>query len=74
VYEPEVLYGYSVPAYQGKGIRSCVVLKFGIGKKIDFWIKGGISYYTDRDVIGTGLDQISGNVRSDVTVQLLFRI
>jgi hypothetical protein len=74
VYEPEVLYGYSVPAYQGKGIRSCVVLKFGITKKIDFWIKGGISYYTDRDVIGTGLDQISGNVRSDVTVQLLFRI
>lgn len=74
VYEPEVLYGYSVPAYQGKGIRSCMVLKFGIGWKIDIWLKGGITYYTDRNVVGSGLDQTTGNVRSEFTGQLLLRL
>jgi hypothetical protein len=74
VYEPEVLYGYSVPAYQGKGIRTCMVLKFGIGRRIDLWIRGGITYYTDRNAVGTGLDQTAGNVRGELTGQLLIRL
>jgi hypothetical protein len=74
VYEPEVLYGYSVPAYQGKGIRVCTVMKFGIGRKIDFWVKGGLTYYTDRNEVGTGLDLTKGNIRSELTGQLLIRL
>jgi len=74
VYEPEVLYGFSVPAYQGKGIRGCMVLKFGITTKIDLWVKGGISFYTDRSAIGTGLDETDGNARSELTGQLLLKL
>ncbi|MEI7499146.1 MAG: helix-hairpin-helix domain-containing protein [Bacteroidota bacterium] len=74
VYEPQVLYGYSVPAYQGKGIRGCMLLKFNIGRKIDFWLKGGITYYTDRNEVGTGLDITEGNIRGDFTGQMLIRL
>jgi hypothetical protein len=74
VYEPEVLYGYSVPAYQGKGIRGCMLLKFGIGRKFDIWMKGGITCYTDRKEVGSGLDLTKGNVRGELTGQLLIRL
>ncbi len=74
VYEPEVLYGYSVPAYQGKGMRTCIVLKFRISGKVDFWLRGGITYYTDRKEVGTGHDMTEGNVREELTCQLLIRL
>ena len=74
VYEPEVLYGYSVPAYQGKGMRSCLVLKFGMAGRIDLWVRGGITYYTDRNQVGSGLDMTDGNVRGELTGQLLIRL
>ncbi len=73
-YEPEVLYGYSVPAYQGKGIRCNLLIKFGFGRRVDAWVKGGISYYTDRIVVGTGLDQTAGNLRSELGCQLRIRL
>jgi hypothetical protein len=72
-YEPEVLYGYSVPAYQGKGLRTCLVVKSGITRKIDLWVRGGITYYTDREEVGTGLDLTAGNIRAELTGQLLIR-
>jgi len=74
VYEPEVLYGYSVPAYQGRGMRTCLVLKFGFGRKADFWLRGGITCYSDRNEIGTGPDLTKGNVRTELTGQLLIRL
>jgi hypothetical protein len=74
VYEPEVLFGYSVPAYQGRGLRTCLVMKFGITRKIDFWFRGGITYYSDRNEAGSGLDLTKGNLRGELTVQLLVRL
>jgi hypothetical protein len=74
VYEPEVLYGYSVPAYQGKGMRTCLVLKIGLARKVDCWFRGGITYYTDRQEVGTGPDLTEGNVRGELTGQLLIRL
>ena len=73
-YEPEVLYGYSVPAFQGKGMRACFVVKFGIARKTDLWLRGGLTYYTDRKEVGSGLDLTSGNVRGELTAQILFRL
>jgi hypothetical protein len=73
-YEPDVLYGYSVPAYQGRGLRTCCVTKFRISRKLDSWLRGGLTYYTDRDEVGTGLDATESNIRAELTVQLLFRL
>jgi hypothetical protein len=72
-YEPEVLYGYSVPAYQGRGMRSCILLKFGLSGRTDLWIRGGITCYSDRNKVGTGLDMTEGNTRGDLTGQILIR-
>ncbi len=72
--EPDVLYGYSVPAMEGRGIRSCMVLKFGIGKHVDIWLRGGITRYIDRNEVGTGLDMTKGNVRGEFTAQMLLKM
>ena len=74
VYEPEVLYGYSVPAYQGKGMRVCLVMKFGLARRMNLWLRGGITYYTDRNAVGTGLDLTEGNIRGELTGQVLIRL
>jgi hypothetical protein len=74
VYEPEVLYGYSVPAYQGKGTRACLVMKFGIARSINLWLRGGITHYTDRNAVGTGLDLTEGNIRVELTGQVRIRL
>jgi hypothetical protein len=74
VYEPDVLYGYSVPSFEGKGFRCSLMIRFPVGRKVDLWLKGGCTYYTDRQVIGSGPDQISGNARYDLTGQFMIRI
>ena len=74
VYEPEVLYGYSVPAYEGKGMRFCLVLHTQIGRNFNIWVRGGLTYYEGRNSIGTGLDQTPGNSRFEFTGQLMVRL
>ena len=74
VYEPEVLYGYSIPAFQGKGMRTCIVLKIRISRKFDIWMRGGLTRYNDRNEVGTGLDLTKGNIRGELTGQLLIRL
>jgi hypothetical protein len=69
-----VLYGYSVPAYQGKGMRTCIVLKIKPARIVDLWVRGGLTYYTDRQEVGPGPDLTDGNVRCELTGQLLIRL
>jgi hypothetical protein len=73
-YENDVLYGYSVPASYGKGARFCVVGEWSPVKILTLWIKYGQTTYSDRNVIGTGLDIIDGNVKSEITVQLRVKL
>jgi len=74
VYEPEVLYGYSVPAYEGRGVRSVLLLKFAIGRAVDLWLRGGVTWYADRNEVGTGADLTKGNFRVDLSGQLMVRL
>jgi DNA uptake protein ComE-like DNA-binding protein len=68
-YENDVLYSYSIPAFYGKGIHSMILLEWAPSNWVDLSIKYGQTWYSDRSVIGTGLDQIKGNIKSEVEVQ-----
>jgi hypothetical protein len=74
VYEPDVYYGYSVPFFEGTGMRACMVLTAVPIKNITIWFRGGLTIYTDRAFVGSGNDMTEGNTREDVSVQLRFRI
>jgi hypothetical protein len=72
-YENDVLYGYSIPACEGKGIRSALLLSCSALRHIDFWFRYAITWYNDRSLIGTGLEEIKGNAKSEVKLQLRYR-
>ena len=69
-YENDVLYGYSFPVYHNNGIRAYVNARCRIGRRIDLWLRYATFIYRGIDEVGSGLDVIAGNRRSDVKMQL----
>ncbi|MEO1049537.1 MAG: helix-hairpin-helix domain-containing protein [Bacteroidota bacterium] len=73
-YERDVLYAFSVPAYQGQGIRTYLLLQYRLSRKVSLWARYARTRFTDRDEIGSGLDTIDGNTRTDVKLQALIKL
>ncbi len=70
-YENDILYGFSIPGYSGRGLRTYLTLKYTVIKNfIDVWIRFANTNYTDRDVIGSSYDEIQGNNKSEVKFQV----
>lgn len=73
-YENDLLYTFSIPAYYGKGFRIYLNLKYKISEKLDAWMKVGNTCWNDRETIGSGYDQISGNQKTEVKFQIRLKI
>lgn len=71
-YENDVLFGYSIPGFQNKGIRFYLNTRYKVNKKIDLWMKYSLTRYRDTELIGSGLDEIAGNRKSDIRLQLRY--
>ncbi len=71
-YENDVLYSFSVPVFYEKGCRYYLNFNYDIGKKLTFWGRVAQALYPSRTLIGTGLDEIKGNKRTQVEMQLLY--
>lgn len=69
-YENDVLYSYSIPAFYYKGSRFYLTTRYSFSRNIDLWVRFAQTYYSNRNVIGSGLSEISGNTKSEVKVQL----
>jgi hypothetical protein len=74
LYEPQVLYGYSVPAFQGKGNRIIAMIRLSINRLISFWLRCGMTTYFDRTSIGTGPDQINSSWSGELTGQVQVKL
>jgi hypothetical protein len=72
-YERDVLYGFSVPALSGKGIRWYANLRWETSRWLTVWFKLAQSVYFDRDKTGEGLDEISGPSKSDYKIEIRIR-
>jgi len=74
-YENDVLYGYSMPALYDRGTRTYITLRYGIKRRIDLWLRLSQTFYNNKTVIGkdSDLDQIQGNTKSDVRVQVRYK-
>lgn len=67
-YENDVLYYFYIPAYYKVGSRFYLTTRYKYRKKFDFWIRYGVWNYRNEEVILSGLEEIQGNIRSDVKV------
>lgn len=72
-YEADVLYSYSIPVFSGKGYRYYVNINYDLNKKLALWVKFAQFIYKDRNIVGSGLDAIQGNKRSEIKLQGIYR-
>jgi hypothetical protein len=71
-YENDVLYSYSIPAFFDKGYRYYINLNYDLKRNLSIWFRWAQTIYRDKTSIGSGLDEISGNHRSDIKLQALW--
>lgn len=72
-FEANALYTYSIPSYYYQGSRAYLLLRYSFLKHFDLWIKYGQFLYTNKSIIGSGSEQINGNAKSDITIQLRYK-
>lgn len=70
-YETDVLYSNSVPVFYGNGSRFYCVFRYQLLKYFDFWLRYGISVYSNKNIIGQGPTEIDGNRKSDIEGQII---
>ncbi len=70
-YENDVLYSYSIPVFYDAGYRYYLNLNYDLNKQVSLWVRLAQTIYQDKQVIGTALDEISGNKRTEVKLQLI---
>ncbi|MFZ4546662.1 MAG: helix-hairpin-helix domain-containing protein [Bacteroidales bacterium] len=71
-YEQDVPYSFSVPAFSGKGSRFYVLFNTNLTNRFSLILRFSQTWYSDRAVISSGLDEISGNKKSDVKAVVRF--
>lgn len=72
-YEQDVLYSFSIPAYNGEGARWYVLLNWEPTEFIEAWVRVAQFRFPYAETIGSGLNQIEGNRQTEIKAQLRFR-
>ncbi|MFD2203254.1 ComEA family DNA-binding protein [Shivajiella indica] len=73
IYERNVLWLFSIPFLNGQGLRYYFLAQYKISPKLSIWARYSRTLYTDREFIGTGLQQISGNRITESVLQLRYQ-
>lgn len=68
--ERGLLYTFYTPSFYGKGFRYSAHLRYDLSKNFMFLAKFGQTVYQDRETIGSGNDEIPGNRKADLQMQL----
>lgn len=71
-YENDVQYTFLVPAYYYKGSRAYILVNYKFNRNIKLQLKLAQTLYENRNTIGSGLDEISGNAKT--TIRALLRV
>ena len=69
-YENDVLYSYSIPAFSDKGFRYYLTFNYDVSKKVAFWLRWTQTIYRNRNTVGSGLDEIQGNKKTELKAQI----
>jgi hypothetical protein len=72
-YEKDILYAFSIPMFYGRGSRYYLNLRYELNKNLAFWFKIGQTSYLDKSAIGSGLEEIEGNTKTDVRFLLRWK-
>lgn len=74
VYESDVLYYFSVPAYYGHGLRYYLMASIYVNPNLTLWIRLSRTLYLDRDFVGSDLNRTEGPARTELKLQARLRL
>lgn len=69
-YENDLTYVFSIPPYFGRSNRFYLMADYDVSSQIGFQIRYAITRFSDRDAISSGLQEIEGNVISELKAQI----
>ncbi|WP_373515672.1 ComEA family DNA-binding protein [Persicitalea sp.] len=72
VYEKDVLYAFSLPAYYDKGTRHYIMLRYAMSRNLRIWLRWSQSRFFNTELLSSGLGEIQGNTRSEVKAQVMY--
>ena len=73
VYERDVLYAFSFPAYFNRGIRHYLLAQYSLSRQLTVWVRWARTDLTNQDTVGSDLDQINAPHKTEVKVQARWR-
>ena len=69
-YEKNILYAFTMPQLYGRGLRFSTTFRWDVIKNLSLSAKVAQTHYSDRETIGTDLEEINGNNKTDIYVLL----
>lgn len=72
VYEQDVLYAFSFPAYYNHGLRHYLLATYKPNKSSEFQIRWARSDYFDQEKVSSGLEEINKPHKTEIKFQLKF--
>ena len=73
VYERDVLYAFSLPAYNGTGIRNYFLIQYNVTRNLRIYTRYAQFTFVDQESVGSGLGEINGNRRSEMKVMVRYK-
>lgn len=73
IYENDAWLSYSLPAYSGIGVRNYALFEIKVHKNLTIWLRYARTRLMNETEIGSGSDEIEGNIRNDVKFQARYR-
>ena len=73
LYERQLPHQFGFASYYGRGVRLSVLARLSLGRWLCH-VRLGHTHYSDRESVGTGLQQVSHPFLTDLDLQLRYRL
>ena len=73
VYERDVLYAFSFPAYFYQGMRHYLLAQYKLNRNLDVWVRWARTDLRNQTTVGSDLDQINAPHKTEVKIQARWR-
>jgi hypothetical protein len=73
-YENDLLGVFSIPSYYYQGIRTYLMVKYDISEKMECWLRWDVFSYANEGTISSGLEEIQGNEKTTIKMQLKIKL
>lgn len=72
-YEQDLTSGFSFSPLYDQGFRTYLMLRYDVTPQLSFRVRLASTSFTTGNTVGSGYDEISGNTRSEIKLQMIAR-